>query len=252
MSIPNLDSLKPKVCLRCGESFQPNSPRRMYCSDACRRGTSTCKVCGKEFLLHGNTTGDYCSPECWYKSGDAKMYRNRECPACHKIFDARHPDQKYCGRECVKVGLRKRKEQPVCKTCGTPIPYTAHKKVYCSSECRRIGFDKTWKTNAKMQGSRRIRSDGYVLVKTNKTDWLPEHRVVMAEKIGRPLQATDRVHHKNGNRSDNRPENLELWTRDHKDPPGMRMIDKVKNLIQQLPPDERDELYRWLQVGDTN
>jgi len=53
-----------------------------------------------------------------------------------------------------------------------------------------------------------------------------EHRVIMARMIGRPLLPDETVHHKNGNRSDNREENLELWS--SRNPKGQRIEDKVR------------------------
>ena len=44
----------------------------------------------------------------------------------------------------------------------------------------------------------------------SKARWVPQHRLVMAQHIGRPLLKTEHVHHKNGFRADNRIENLEL------------------------------------------
>ena len=66
-----------------------------------------------------------------------------------------------------------------------------------------------------------IGKDGYALVKG-----IPEHLIVMELKLGRELFDDETVHHKNGLRSDNDPNNLELWS--HSQPYGQRVEDKVK------------------------
>lgn len=52
-----------------------------------------------------------------------------------------------------------------------------------------------------------------------------QHRVIMEKIIGRELLPNENVHHKNGMRRDNRPENLELWITSQ--PSGQRPADLV-------------------------
>lgn len=77
-------------------------------------------------------------------------------------------------------------------------------------------------------------SGGYIIVKDPghpnafKNGWVLEHLKVACEKYGLPRIRTElgeQVHHKSGDRSDNRPENLELWST--KQPAGQRIEDKV-------------------------
>lgn len=119
------------------------------------------------------------------------------------------------------------------------------KDVYCLGICRKcyaaLHYQRTTKNKRYPSGISKEREcpvgtkrekDGYIIIKVKKgssslsRDWVKEHRYVMEQHIGRSLLPEENVHHKNGNKKDNRLENLELWVT--KQPKGQRPIDLVE------------------------
>lgn len=91
---------------------------------------------------------------------------------------------------------------------------------------------RTGKTGGNNKGGRILDKFGYIQVwkpdhpNCKTAGYIHEHRFVMSEHLGRPLKKGENVHHVNGNRSDNRIENLELWTTVQ--PSGQRVADKIR------------------------
>ena len=149
---------------------------------------------------------------------------------------------------------RKGQRAPVrCGNCGA-------EHVTFASNIRRESFTglcrqclHTGATSSTWRGGRIIKN-GYIYVKISpdhpfyhamatSAGYALEHRLVVAEHLGRPLKDTEIVHHKNGNKTDNRLENLELFI----------SIREHRKTMQQRNPhpgyesiDDLSRLYRWL------
>ena len=115
-------------------------------------------------------------------------------------------------------------------------------------KCHRCRIGKGYfkgKNNPMWKGGIKKMKTGYIYVYIDETSpyysmvakgvgtgYVAQHRLVIAESIGRPLTKSETVHHKNGLKWDNRIENLELWSSNHHS--GQRLEDQIKWAIELL------------------
>ena len=142
---------------------------------------------------------------------------------------------KFCSRSCAatwnqgaaataKVISSRRKASPkICPVCGKEFvrPNGQTKgAVNCSRNCAAVALKKELKVYPKGDEIRKIdKYIGYARIylpghpEANTRGYVYEHRVIAEQSIGRRLEKNEVVHHINGIRHDNRPENLQVMDR---------------------------------------
>lgn len=134
-----------------------------------------------------------------------------------------------------------------CPKCGGP---KERRSVTCyACRCSASMAVKSGPSHYRWKGGRSITSGGYVYVyspdhpkATKMGKYVREHVLVMERLLGRFLVAGENVHHKNGIKTDNRPENLELWSTAQ--PAGQRVEDKLawaRSMIETYEPSWTDK-----------
>jgi len=139
----------------------------------------------------------------------------------------------YRGTQCRKhyrIALRERAQKCSVRDCGQPQLSLGLCNTHYLRQ-RKYGTPGEAAPRRRKNGEGHI-GNGYLTVHSpghpnaRQGGRIQQHRLVMSQILDRPLLSTEEVHHRNGDRLDNRPENLELWSTSQ--PYGQRVADKLK------------------------
>lgn len=122
----------------------------------------------------------------------------------------------------------------------------AKSKGYCNMHWLRLQRLGEVGPVGKIVRGRYYDSSGYVVVRKEGSRKILEHRLIMEQLLGRDLQPCENVHHKNGIRDDNTPENLELWVKPQ--PQGQRVSDLVAWVVASYPDEVEKQLEEFKNV----
>lgn len=172
------------TCEQCGEAYERTSPAQRWCKPGCREAAHANGVERRNY--------HWDMPE-------------RACLECGRTFKPAGSRQEYCTADC-RTEARRSEERP-CLACGKLFRPTSGDGAgnFCSVGCRYA---------ARTGENVRITEDGYVEVRHNGR-FVKEHRLVMEQKLGRPLLPTETVHHIDGVHQNNDESNLQLRSGNH-------------------------------------
>ena len=171
-----------------------------------------------------------------------------KCQRCGIEFEAKRSDACYC-KPCYKV-IRKdylceydhKKRQDACPDCGKPKGKRAKYCRDCNNKhqpWRKVGED-----NSNWKGGKTT-ANGYIYIRTKRKSggagdsYKAEHHIVWEQIHRRLLPENWIVHHLNGIRDDNRPENLEAMPRKQHSPkliiaPYQKRIRELERQVREL------------------
>lgn len=115
-----------------------------------------------------------------------------------------------------------------CAICGNKFKTRHHDSVTCNEKCRAIyRWAKTTPEERRTATGEYIHNGYRMIYVPGKTNRVYEHRYNAEKKLGRSLTKKEMVHHMNGNKLDNSPNNLVVITKsDHNI---LHKVDEVKN-----------------------
>ena len=183
-------------------------------SNNTRRVEKSCRWCGRTYSVpRCREWRDHCcSGECnkKYRAAEAerkKSERARLCKSCGNEFIPRKyqidlGQGRLCSNKCSLIEIHKSGVAHTDEACKKRKESLIESGVY----------DRAPRGEDHPQWKEKVESGGYWLIHTEDGKRL-EHRVLMERHIGRRLTAEEVIHHVNGDKKENRIENLMIMTR---------------------------------------
>ena len=227
-------------CGRCGAPVRAWPAARArgggkYCSRSCfaaARSTAenrACGRCGLVFRASGRAIrrggGIYCCGACAKAAAEGRLRTSVavSCAICGTRRSVRPSVLAlgaglYCSRACANIGKRspgRGLRDPAAWVPSTCLHCERERMIprsrasrgdgrYCDRACREAA--------RRGAGAGVPRADGHTVARRADGTWDLAHRIAMEAVLGRRLTRTEDVRHKNGDRGDDDPTNLELAT----------------------------------------
>ena len=140
-----------------------------------------------------------------------------KCENCAGTFRCSPSDaRRFCSMGCRRKGEYKTVTRP-CEVCGkiaSKPPSAVRKRFFCGAKCHGAfsSINRVGEKANHWRGGVVLNTNGYLRISHGPETRKYIHRKVMEQHLGRPLSRDEVVHHINGDKRDNRIENLMVMT----------------------------------------